>query len=65
MIWSNILNLPERSISLDAAFTRLGGDSITAMQVASRCRSYNIFIKVADILKLQTVRHVAQSAKFV
>ncbi|KAF3054868.1 Nonribosomal peptide synthetase 13 [Daldinia childiae] len=62
-VWSEVLNLPIRSISLDSAFTRLGGDSISAMQVVSRSRSQNISIKVADILKLQTVRLLAQSSK--
>lgn len=62
-IWSEILNFPTRDISLDSAFTRLGGDSITAMQVVSRCRSHNISIRVADILKLQTVRQIAQVSK--
>ncbi|KAI8957437.1 acetyl-CoA synthetase-like protein [Daldinia sp. FL1419] len=62
-VWSEVLNLPIRSISLDSAFTRLGGDSITAMQVVSRSRSQNISIKVADILKLQTVRLLARSSK--
>ncbi|OQE26099.1 hypothetical protein PENFLA_c007G00417 [Penicillium flavigenum] len=62
-VWSEILNLPLCQIRLDSKFTRLGGDSITAMQIVSRCRSQNISIRVADILKLQTVRQVAQSSK--
>lgn len=64
-VWSQVLNLPISNISLDAAFTRLGGDSITAMQVVSRCRAQNIAVKVADILKLQTIRVIAQSSKAV
>ncbi|KAI9835253.1 MAG: hypothetical protein M1819_002397 [Sarea resinae] len=62
-VWSEVLNLSLGKIGLDSAFTRLGGDSISAMQVVSRCRSQNISIKVADILKLQTVRLIAQSSK--
>lgn len=62
-VWSEILNLPLSKIGLDSAFTRLGGDSISAMQVVSRCRSQNISIKVADILKFQTVRKIGQSSK--
>lgn len=64
-VWSQVLNLPNSNISLDAAFTRLGGDSITAMQVVSRCRAQNVAIKVADVLKLQTIRLIAQSSKAV
>ncbi|KAI1110457.1 acetyl-CoA synthetase-like protein [Nemania sp. NC0429] len=62
-IWSNVLNLDLRKVGLESAFTRLGGDSITAMQVISRCRSQNISIKVADILRLQTIRKIAQVSK--
>ncbi|EPS29593.1 hypothetical protein PDE_04543 [Penicillium oxalicum 114-2] len=62
-IWSEVLNLPLAKIDLDGKFTRLGGDSITAMQIASRCRSQNVLIKVADILKLQTIRQLAQVSK--
>jgi amino acid adenylation domain-containing protein/non-ribosomal peptide synthase protein (TIGR01720 family) len=62
-VWSQVLNLPVENVSLDAPFTRLGGDSITAMQVVSRCRSQNLAIKVTDILKLQTIRLIAQTAK--
>jgi len=63
-IWSEVLNLPSRNISLDS-FTRLGGGSITATQVDSRCRSQNISIKVADILQLGTVRLIAQASESV
>ncbi|KAL5360425.1 hypothetical protein BJX96DRAFT_175281 [Aspergillus floccosus] len=62
-IWSEVLNLPLAKIGLDAKFTRLGGDSITAMQIASRCRSQNVSIRVADVLKLQTIRQLAQASK--
>ncbi|KAI0100223.1 acetyl-CoA synthetase-like protein [Nemania sp. FL0031] len=63
-VWAEILNLPINNITLDAKFIRLGGDSITAMQVVSRCRVEQIFLRVADILKHQTIRKVAQSARF-
>ncbi|KAF7557585.1 hypothetical protein G7Z17_g620 [Cylindrodendrum hubeiense] len=62
-VWTEVLNFPLKKIGIDSAFTRLGGDSITAMQVVSRCRSQNISIKVVDILKLQTIRLIAQSSK--
>ncbi|KAH7320766.1 hypothetical protein B0I35DRAFT_407810 [Stachybotrys elegans] len=34
-IWSKVLGLPEARISLDSSFSRLGGNSISAMQVVS------------------------------
>ncbi|KAA8577032.1 hypothetical protein EYC84_007048 [Monilinia fructicola] len=62
-IWSDVLNLSESKISIDAAFTRLGGDSITAMQVVSRCLSRDIFITVGDVLRLRTIRDLAAGSK--
>lgn len=62
-VWSDVLNLPTGLVGLDTAFTRLGGDSISAMQVVSRCRAHNVAIKVADILKLQTIRKLAHTMK--
>ncbi|KAI9647878.1 hypothetical protein NHQ30_004266 [Ciborinia camelliae] len=62
-VWSEVLNLPLNTIGLDTAFTRLGGDSISGMQVVSRCRAQNIAIKVADILRLQTIRQVSHTIK--
>ncbi|EGD95448.1 nonribosomal peptide synthase [Trichophyton tonsurans CBS 112818] len=62
-VWNKVLNIPLAKIGLDAPFTRLGGDSITAMQVVSRCRANNISITVSDILNLQTVRNLAASSK--
>ncbi|KAI3318464.1 acetyl-CoA synthetase-like protein [Xylariaceae sp. AK1471] len=60
-VWAEVLNLPITKITLDAIFTRLGGDSISAMQVVSRCRVKHISLSVADILKHQTIRKIAQS----
>lgn len=59
-VWAQVLNLPSATVSTDASFTRLGGDSITAMQVVSRCRARNIKVTVTDVLGLQTVHRVAQ-----
>jgi amino acid adenylation domain-containing protein/non-ribosomal peptide synthase protein (TIGR01720 family) len=61
-VWSKVLNVPLHTVGLDTNFTRLGGDSITAMQVVSRCRQEDIFVTVADILKLHTVRNLAHAS---
>ncbi|TVY93041.1 Nonribosomal peptide synthetase [Lachnellula willkommii] len=36
-VWSSVLDLPEGQIGRESSFMQLGGDSILAMQVASRC----------------------------
>jgi amino acid adenylation domain-containing protein len=62
-VWSEVLNIPADKISTDAPFTRLGGDSITAMQVVSRCRAREIVVTVADLLKLRTIRALVAHSK--
>ena len=62
-VWSKVLNIPSDEISVDVPFTRLGGDSITAMQVMSRCREDGLALSVSDILKLQTIEKIAPRAK--
>lgn len=51
-------------IGVDSAFTHLGGDSITAMQVVSRCRARHLTgTTVSDILRYQTIRKIAEQAR--
>jgi len=61
-IWSNVLAVPEPQIGLNKSFIRLGGDSITAMQVVARGRAHNIQLTVKDVLKSQTLGSLAQKA---
>lgn len=58
-IWVEVLNLNVDAVSTNMSFTRIGGDSITAMQVVSRCRARNISITVADVLRAQTIQKIA------
>ena len=62
-VWSDVLNTPKKVISTTASFTSLGGDSISAMQVVSRCRTQNIAVSVRDILEQRTIARVAALAK--
>ncbi|WP_205859284.1 non-ribosomal peptide synthetase [Pleionea sediminis] len=43
----------------DQSFFSIGGDSISAMQLASRCRRLGYKLSVKDIFKLQTVTAIA------
>ncbi|KAM4062687.1 phosphopantetheine attachment site domain-containing protein [Hirsutella rhossiliensis] len=49
-VWASVLNLSCKSVSVDKAFTSLGGDSITAIQVVTKCRQRNIAVAITDIL---------------
>lgn len=54
-IWSQVLNLPLEQIRLDQSFLRLGGDSISAMQVMARCRSKGFALTVQDIIRSKSI----------
>ncbi|KAF7574079.1 EntF, Non-ribosomal peptide synthetase module protein [Pyrenophora tritici-repentis] len=62
-LWARVLDIDADSIGLDDSFFRLGGDSITAMQVSSSARAAHISISTHDILQHKTigrlVRHIS------
>ena len=61
-VYAAILNLPIAQIRLSRSFLSLGGDSITAMQVMSRCRAAGIAITVKDLLRSRSISEVALCA---
>ncbi|KAJ9404992.1 hypothetical protein DTO045G8_7318 [Paecilomyces variotii] len=58
-IWSEVLNLPIGKIGLNRSFIRLGGDSMSAMQVMSKCRSENLAVTVRDIMSSRSITELA------
>lgn len=58
-IWASVLNLAPDSISITGSFLELGGDSITAMQISSRCNSSNVPVSVREILNHKTIEKIA------
>ena len=60
LVWSKILHLPVEQIGLDKNFLYLGGDSISALQVASLCRTEGLGVTVQDIMRRQSIAHLAQ-----
>ncbi|EFY90995.1 peptide synthetase [Metarhizium acridum CQMa 102] len=59
LVYSDVLNLTLSRIPLDRSFLSLGGDSISAMQVVSRCRSRGMAITVKDIIALKGISELA------
>ncbi|KAM0582744.1 hypothetical protein ACHAP6_008640 [Verticillium nonalfalfae] len=59
--WARVLNINSLTIGLDDSFLRLGGDSITAMQVSSALRASSLHIPVATILKKKTIRRILEA----
>ncbi|MCJ1378651.1 hypothetical protein MMC17_001750 [Xylographa soralifera] len=59
-VWCSILNLPEDQVGVSRSFLGIGGDSITAMQVTSRCQTeHNIAVSVKDILQCKSLSELA------
>lgn len=57
--WAYALNLDPASVSIDIPFQALQGDSISAIQAVTRCRKDNLQVKVADILRGDTIAQLA------
>ncbi|KAJ2904358.1 Nonribosomal peptide synthase atnA [Zalerion maritima] len=53
------LKIPEAKIGMNFSFRQLGGDSITASQVAADCRADCILLKQEDILRSNTISEMA------
>ncbi|RCI07694.1 hypothetical protein L249_5676 [Ophiocordyceps polyrhachis-furcata BCC 54312] len=62
-VWMSVLNLSAEEASVEASFASLGGDSISAMQLVSRCRLHNVMFTVSDILQSNTIRRLASLYK--
>lgn len=54
-LWARVLNISPATVGLDDSFFRLGGDSITAMQVSSVARSLQLNISTSDVLQKKTI----------
>jgi amino acid adenylation domain-containing protein len=58
-IWSKVLHIPEDDTTINSNFFSLGGDSVLAMLVVSRCREKNIITSVRDMLRYRTISRLA------
>lgn len=57
-IWAKVLNMDPDTIAVTESFFRLGGDSITAMQVSSAARATGLNISTAQILRHKSIRRI-------
>lgn len=58
-LWGLILDIPATNIGVDQSFFSLGGDSVLAMQIISRCRADNVILSIQDIFRLKTIQKLA------
>ncbi|OJJ32292.1 hypothetical protein ASPWEDRAFT_175579 [Aspergillus wentii DTO 134E9] len=59
-IWAQTLNQSVEKIGVNESFFRLGGDSISAMQVAASCQAAGLNVMVADIFRFPTIGKLSQ-----
>ncbi|KAM0438114.1 hypothetical protein ACHAQK_006845 [Fusarium lateritium] len=58
-IWASVLRLPESVTPTNRSFISLGGDSIMAMQIMSRCRDQSIKLTMRDIMSGKSINELA------
>ena len=63
LIWSQILNIPPGRIYRKSSFLRMGGDSITAIQLVAACRAMRLLVSVQDIMLSETLQDLAKTIK--
>ncbi|PLB45140.1 acetyl-CoA synthetase-like protein [Aspergillus steynii IBT 23096] len=58
-LWTRVLNVSPDAIGADDSFFRIGGDSITAMQLSALARTEGFTLSVSDIFHYKTVAGLA------
>lgn len=59
-VCSQVLNLPLATVGIQANFFDLGGNSITARELVTKCRQSGLYIAVADIFRAPSLLILAQ-----
>ncbi|RAL14731.1 acetyl-CoA synthetase-like protein [Aspergillus homomorphus CBS 101889] len=66
-IWARVLSLDPDTIGINEDFFRIGGDSISGMQVATKCNAAGMHITGADLFRHRTIeqlmRHLSATRK--
>ncbi|KID96315.1 Amino acid adenylation, partial [Metarhizium majus ARSEF 297] len=61
-VWASVLDIPETSIGKESSFTRLGGDSIMAMQASHLLARSGIPVATSWLLRNQTLQSAVEAA---
>ncbi|PVH96199.1 acetyl-CoA synthetase-like protein [Periconia macrospinosa] len=61
-LYAQVLNTEPSAIGTDDSFFKLGGDSISAMQLSAKCRSAGLQVTVSHIFQRKTITHIARDA---
>ncbi|KAK2671636.1 Polyketide synthase, phosphopantetheine-binding domain [Fusarium oxysporum f. sp. vasinfectum] len=58
-IWASVLNIPETETPLNRSLISLGGDSIMAIQILTRCHDQSIALTMQDIMSAKGISELA------
>jgi amino acid adenylation domain-containing protein len=62
-VWADVLHTSIEKVPMNRPFLAVGGDSVTAMQVVSKCRSqYSVYVTVRDVLQCESISQLAKKA---
>ncbi|KAI8912148.1 hypothetical protein DFJ77DRAFT_70376 [Powellomyces hirtus] len=61
--WRKVLRLQPGSFGTDDKFITVGGDSISAIRIASFCRSQGLQVTVGMVLRHETIQSLADACK--
>lgn len=61
-LWAETLNLDTVAIGTNDNWFKLGGDSITSMQLSAKCRAAGLRISVAQVFQQKTIENLARAA---
>ncbi len=63
-LWSQVLDLPETSISCTANFYDLGGDSLNAIILARKAKSAGLSIQQRDLIGSPTIKELSKNTTY-
>ncbi|KAH6876441.1 hypothetical protein B0T10DRAFT_585614 [Thelonectria olida] len=58
-IWASVLNIADEATPINRSFISLGGDSITAIQIMTRCRDQSIRLSMQEIMRAKSITELA------
>lgn len=62
-VWSQVLGIPEKDISIQDDFFDLGGDSIIAMRILPKLNSIGIKLSIKEIFLYRTIEVISSYSK--
>ncbi|KJZ75337.1 hypothetical protein HIM_05263 [Hirsutella minnesotensis 3608] len=63
-LWARVLGIDENDIGLDDDFFKLGGNSVTVMQLVGEARNVDIELSATDLFRSPSLASVAKQARF-